>query len=171
MRAVYTARVGWLSGLFSRRYVVSDAIGAISDGAVELRGRVEALDELVSPLTGVRGVFVRYRASTPSAVRAFGELPGTALRYAVEASQGCDFVLRDHSGAALIRLPRGRDVSELHAELADRHGLELEAEASVIESGQTVIVRGNVVQLLRDSPHRGQGYGAVVEADSVEAVG
>jgi hypothetical protein len=171
MGGVYTPPVGWLSRLFSRRYALSDAIGALAEGAVEVRGRVEPLDELVSPLTGLRGVFMRYRASTPSAVRAFGELPGTGLRYAVEAAQGNDFVLRDDSGAALIRLPRGRDISELHADLVDRHGLELEAEDSMIEAGQTVIVRGKVVQLLRDSPHRSEGYRAVLEADSVEPVG
>jgi hypothetical protein len=157
--------------LFSRPYRRSPAIASLTAGRVEIQGRVEALEELVSPLTGERAVAMHYRASTPSAVGAFGELPGNALRLAVSGSQGRDFVLRDESGAALIRVARGRDIEKLHADLVDRHGLGLRAEASLIESGQRVLVRGQVVEVFSDSPHRRVPYGAVLEAESVHAIG
>ena len=106
--AVYTPRVGWLSRLFSRRYERAQSIAGLETGRVEVSGRVEPLDELVSPLTGQPGVALHYRASTPSATRgAFGELPGHGLRLAMECSQAVDFLLRDESGAALVRVVAG----------------------------------------------------------------
>jgi len=163
--------VSWLSRLFSRPYRQTAAIAGLSQGPVEIEGRVEALEELVSPLTGERAVAMHYRASTPSAVGAFGELPGNALRLAVSCSQARDFVLRDESGAALVRVARGRDIEQLHADLVGRHGLGVRAEASLIETGQKVLVRGQVVEVLSDSPHRRVPYEVVLEAESVHAIG
>lgn len=168
---MYTAAVGWLSRLFSPRYERAEAIALLRQGRFEIDGRVEPLEELVSPLTGERGVALEYRASTPSATRgAFGELPGHGLRLAVRCSQAVDFVLRDESGAVLVRVARGRDVHAVHADLVHRHGLDVRAETSLIEAGERVRVRGEVTEICRDSPHRRSPYGIVLEAVSVEAL-
>jgi hypothetical protein len=81
-----------------------------------------------------------------------------------------DFVLRDESGAVLIRVARGRDVGAVHADLVGRHGLDVRAEASLIEAGERVRVRGEVTDVCRDSPHRRAPYGIVLQAESVEAL-
>jgi hypothetical protein len=162
--------MGWLSRLRGPTYVQVGPIADVAAGLVELVGVVESLDEIVSPLTGDRGVALRYEASMPSATRAvFGELPGNILRLRTECSQAVDFLLRDDSGAVLVRVAAGRDVAAVHAEMVDRHGLELDARAEIIGTGERVRVRGRVVDVCRGSPHRRERWDAVVRADSVEA--
>jgi len=166
--------VGWLANLlsrFRRRYKPTPLIAAAT-GWVEIVGTVEALEVLQCPLTGDDAVAVYYRAVVPGATsRSYAGLMGEAFHITSQGRQALDFLLRDDSGTALIRMDRGPDVVALHAQLSDRHGLELTADTELLRPGQHVQVRGYVTdQSAATSPHRRGPYAVVLDADEVTII-
>ncbi len=161
----------WWARLFGQRYAPVEAVAALpSEGLVELEGTAEVLgEELVDPLSGESAVAVHVRARIAGAVaRAYGGPAGTSMAYETSCREQVDFVLRDASGGALIRMARGGDVRAFVAELARRHGLEAETESASIAVGARVRVRGRVESRGgAPSPHRGAPYESVIVADDV----
>lgn len=137
------------------------------DEQVEIEGVVEAVELLHDPLSGEPAVVLNYLARRP----------GVAARYFsiqtnegdVEAYQATNFVVRDDSGAALIEVGRGTQIAELHAELLERFGVNLEAEVERVGPGDRIRVRGRVRrQAEGGSPHRREPWTAVVILDELE---
>lgn len=171
--------MGLLSSLLERfqtNYRRADSIATAGQGRVELEGTVEPLEPddgegpppLVCPISGTPAVAVHYRAQAPGLMsRAYGGLTG-GLDVGAEGRQAQDFVLRDASGAALVRIDHGGDVGALHASLVEQHGLDLRAETDLITPGERMLVRGRVIDRASEgSPHRRGPYAIVVTADSL----
>ncbi|MGB1013070.1 MAG: hypothetical protein ACPG4T_02965 [Nannocystaceae bacterium] len=166
--------MGWISNLlsrFRRRYTPVELI-ASATGWVEIVGTIEALEVLHCPLTGDDAVAIYYRAVAPGATsRSYAGLLGDAFHITSQGRQALDFLLRDDSGAALIRMDRGPDVAGIHAQLSQRHGLELTADTELLRPGQHVRVRGYVTeQSAATSPHRRGPYAVVLDADEVSII-
>jgi len=149
--------------------VASELRGGLgADRKVEVLGQLELLDRLHSPVDGRAGAMLDYSARARSAAGRlhFGAaMSSMDLKYS--ATQAVDFVLRDSSGSVLVRVDRGRDVEELHADLMAEYGVELDAHTDVLGEGQTVRVRGEVVAEGSDDPHRAD-WAAVIEAHAIE---
>ena len=164
-------RPSWWARLFGQRYAAVEAVAALpADGPVELEGMAEVLDEeLIDPLTGESAVAVHVRARIAGAVsRAYGGPAGTSMAFETSCRDQVDFILRDASGGALIRLSPGGDVQDFVAELRRRHGLEAEMESESIPVGARVRVRGRVESRgTGQGPLRGGPYESVIVADEV----
>ncbi len=145
---------------------------ASASGWVEVRGTVEAIEPLQCPITGEDAVAIYYRAIAPGATsRAYAGLLGDTLHVSSQARQATDFLLRDRSGAALIRPEYGPDLQAIHHDLLGRHGLELQASAELLQPGQQIRVRGYVSEQTPDAgPHRRGPYSLVIEADEISLV-
>ncbi len=166
--------MGWLSQLFSRfrrQYVPTELI-ASARGWVEITGTIEGLELLQCPITGDEAVAVYYRAIVPGAAsRAYAGLLGDTLHVSSQAQQATDFILRDASGAALIRPKYGPNLQGIHQELLRRHGLELQAGSELLVPGERIVVRGFVAEHKDHStPHRRGPYNLVIDADEIARV-
>ncbi len=118
-------------------------------------------------LFGAVAVHVRARIAGAVA-RAYGGPAGTSMAYETSCQEMVDFVLRDDSGGALIRVTRGGDVHAFVDELVRAHGLEASTDSELIPVGARVTVRGRVESVSTGhGPHRGGPYDAVVGADDV----
>ncbi|MEE9383741.1 MAG: hypothetical protein V3V08_10035 [Nannocystaceae bacterium] len=132
--------------------------------SVSVRGLVQAIDEMPSPLSGEICVSIRYLASVP---HAFGTLLGAVTRHQVECRQSRDFILRDGQGGLLVQVDAGHDVATFHAGLLARHGLDLEAREEIIREGDLVVVRGQITDIDARSPHRRAPYRAILVAEGL----
>lgn len=140
-------------------YPRAPEIASAGAGQVELVGVVgfgDVDDELRCPLTDARACVVYYSASAPGVTsRSYGGVLGNALDVGARTREARDFVLRDDSGAALIRVQRGGDVNEMHRRMIEHYGLDLRAETDLLLPGERVAVRGEVLeQIGGGSPHR-----------------
>lgn len=172
----YIARVSLLRRLFGSGYAKLAAVqlGAGPGAAghrVELTGELNLLEPVHSPVDGRAGALLSYAALARSAAgRLHFGVGQSALDLRYEAEQGRDFILRDASGAVLVRVDPGRDVSAFHDELRAQHGVELDAETRVLGEGDRVRVRGEVLDGgdgAHTHPHRAE-YRAVVRAHAIE---
>ncbi|MCA9720607.1 MAG: hypothetical protein H6713_34465 [Myxococcales bacterium] len=167
--------MGLLSSLLDRllpSYPRADSIAAAQDGRVELAGTVELLEDdepLQCPLTGAPAVAIFYRGRAPGlAAHAYGG-QGDALDLSISGRESRDFILRDATGSAIVRVrARGGDVARLHERLVEQHGLSLRSESELLGPGERVTVRGEVVE--RDGvggPHRRGPHLLTIAADAV----
>ena len=158
--------MGWLRRLLRRRSSESGLLPVV-DESVTMRGVVQALDTLRSPISGEECVSIRLFASVPAA---FGTLLGAVARHEASCHQGVEFLLRDGQGGILVKFDPGADVTRFHAELVARHGLDLECLEELVCDGDVVSVSGQVVEAVHGTPHRRAPYRLVVAARKVAPV-
>ncbi|PRQ06266.1 hypothetical protein [Enhygromyxa salina] len=154
----------WLLDLFTRdadpephAISASGEVGAL----VDISGIVEAIEPLKHPLDGSDAVALNYVAH----VRSGTELTEAIEGLLIEGSQGCDFILRDESGAALIELEPGDSVARLHEHVITTHGAGNEINVEAIVPGERVRVRGKVRAVVDDGEPR---WCCVVQANELE---
>lgn len=136
---------------------------------VELRGVVEALDVIQSPLDGREAVMLRYHAQIMA--RADPQLGRLDQAAHVAYSQGVSFLLRDPSGVARVQVEPGEDLIAIHSDLLARYGPGIELDIFAVEPGDRVVVRGRVQeQIAAGSPHRSAAWTAVLVDVEVEKV-
>ncbi len=167
---LFTSLIEW----FSPSYQEHETIASATAGKVVITGVIETLEEaeaLLCPLTGEPAVMVHYMGrASGMASRAYGII-GDGMEIITRAHQARDFLLRDSSGAALIRVEPGQDLIQLHGRMFETHGIEMKAETDYLAPGERVTVQGKVVERhSAGSPHRRAPYQVVVKADSITRV-
>lgn len=156
--------MSWLRRLFGRTTTAEEPSTGAKGAPASMRGVVQPLEVLRSPVSGEECVSIRMRVSVPAA---FGTLLGGVTRHDAECHQAVEFLLRDGQGGVLVRPSPGRDVERFHAELVARHGLDLECLEELVCEGDVVTITGRVVEELHGAPHRRAPYRLVVAADSI----
>ncbi|TPV96926.1 MAG: hypothetical protein B7733_02215 [Myxococcales bacterium FL481] len=136
-----------------------------SQRPVSLRGVVQPLESLRSPVSGEECVSIRLTAMAPAA---FGTLLGGVTRHDTACWELAEFLLQGAEGTILVRASRPASVERFHAELVARHGVDLEWHEVLIRSGDEVLVTGRVVEHHDGAPHRRQPYRLVVAATAVD---
>lgn len=160
--------MSWWSRLFARKR--KSAIAEAKLGGIDIVGDVEGLELLPCPLTGESSVLAQYRAYVPGfATRAYG-LGGDSMNLVADTSEAREFILKDHSGRALVRVQSATELAGLHAQLVSQHGFDLKAECSLIRPGDRVRIRGQVHEITRGSPMRRADYDIVIDADDFEVL-
>jgi len=162
--------------LFRRfRPLVIDDFGELAEhdvtpgSKVELCGEIEALETIECPLEGTQCIAIDYGAWPQSTTAGIdGAAPTSSRAFQLTCHQAVDFILHRNGLRLLVRVDRGRDVSELHHQLLERYGLGLRSEVQSIVGGDRIRVTG-AVERLRDagSPHRGDPYLAVIAAQRI----
>lgn len=162
----------WLDRLLGRggAYYPSPISGLEHVGQrVVLEGQVETLSVLHDPILGEPAVVLDYRARKPGVAQRYFGLQGEES--GIRASEAVDFVLRDPTGAALIEVARGGDVTGLHRQLHEEFGIDLDAKVERIAPGDRIRVRGRVRALgQQSSPHRREAWTVVVLAEDLELI-
>ncbi len=147
--------------------------GQVERGAtVSVTGVVEAEETFDCPLTQEICVAAAYRAHVPGFVqRAYGLHAGGAMNLVANATQAVDFFVRDPTGRARVVVDPGRELVELHVEMLQRYGFELQAQTQRLRPGDRVMVRGEVLESPRSSPMRAPDHDLLIRATHYESIG
>lgn len=165
----------WLQRLW-RPYRPVDELGSLASGRdrrVEIEGRVEAVGQLLDPLSGEACIALEYHAWPPATTMGVdGANAHGGRAYQVNARQAVEFVLVDAGARVLVRPDLGEDVAGLHDRLVERYGVGLRAETDMVVAGQRLRVAGEVLHRSGGpgTPHRELPYGAIVRAERIRVL-
>ena len=162
--------MGFWSRLLGRVEVMP--IAELDAGKCVVEGTVEVLDPerlIADPVTGDLCVFAHYEAYMPDyAQRLMIVGGGGPMNLVAKSAQGTDFLLRDGSGLAFVRVNAGADLMALHPDMLRRHGFELKAQTRLIKGGDRVRVSGQVLKMTEGSPMRREGHDLWIEATGID---
>ncbi len=168
----------WLArgGLVGMADAMRGVLGALSprtegfdqlpEGRVALRGAVVAIDPIVSPETGRRGVYLTYTADRWGASVPMGRLGGQWLR-AEASEEAAPFELTDGKSAVLVE-PEGASFELPRDQVVRREqqdGTFIRYQEGMLEEGDEVLVVGTARLVGGFEPselYRGHNYRVVV---------